>query len=161
MAKLKRCTLADPNSSAVYSFRLNPETAEVDSPFRVNIVHTADGWYCDAFGPAVNSLVIAGTTGMGGVEEYEKLRSLVFNWQNRVRSGARVRPLEFHNWESDDHYEVVARSLRKRRAATQPLMVRYELTLAVLSTIDVIGKSIAAAPALPPVAQLPSEEANA
>lgn len=145
MAKaIARVTLTDPDRDKSYVFRLNPERIDQDSPFRVNIQHTADGWYVDCHGPAIGQLTISGTTGKGYGEEYERLRDLVENWQARVKGGERPALLQFHDWRKGEHLQVAVRNLKASQSASAPLLWRYELVMAVVGS-DVAKRLAASA----------------
>lgn len=138
-----------PSGDVAFEFGLKPEELTYSEPSRLNVQQTLGGAWADSFDRGVGMITISGTTGwrgtalQSGEEMFFGLRSTVFQgWHDAradlIQQGADPNTVQLYMTDSLDDFAVIVapRAFTLHRSRTSPLLMRYNIQLAVLSDAD-------------------------
>ncbi|CAB4137133.1 hypothetical protein UFOVP326_6 [uncultured Caudovirales phage] len=126
---------------------IRPEDLSRTDASRIQVIQTLGGAFADAWGPGVPSITISGHTGWrsygeaaDGEARFKALRAVAYDgWHERrataIRAGSdpdEVR-LTFADALDDFAVEVAPLSFNLRRSRSRPLLMSYQISMAVLS----------------------------
>lgn len=132
-------------SSTRLDLPIRPEELTRQEPSRLTVVQTLGGAFADSFGAGVATLTLAGHCGwrgsyfIPGEDAFAALRSTVFQEWHARRSQAVTAgqdpsqvALFYADVLNNARYEVAPRSFVMRRSRSSPLLIRYQIVLAIL-----------------------------
>lgn len=139
----------DPTGEFTASLELvlRPEDLTRQEPSQMSVTQTFGGAWADCWGPAVGTITLAGHTGwrpqadgMDGETRFTALRDIVFaNW-HKARAAAVQQgsdPSKVHLTYADSLDNITAlvapQAFVLRRSRSRPLLLQYQITLAVLT----------------------------
>lgn len=138
-----------PQGDQTFNFGIRPEDLTITEPSRLTVQQTLGGGWADAFDIGVTSITLAGHNGwrggfQSGEDLFAELRSTVFTaWHqgraDAIQQGQDPDTVTLYFSDSLDGYAYVVapRQFVLRRSKTSPLLMRYQINLAVLGPADV------------------------
>ncbi|WP_431860122.1 hypothetical protein [Azospirillum sp.] len=127
------------------NLNIRPEDLTRQEPSRLTVQQALGGAWADAFDRGLSNITLSGTTGWrggfaeSGEEMFKTLRETVFTeWHKRradaIQAGKSPRDIEliFVDTLDDINVVVAPRSFVLRRSRTSPLLMKYNIQLAVL-----------------------------
>jgi hypothetical protein len=139
---LKRIEFEYGDSS--YKFALNPEQYTQSEPSRATVVQTKGGAYIEAWGAALVSIEIKGTTGFkngtgdasNGFKKFTELRDFIRKIYKDVKPGQKINSLlKFYNYTDEDYWYVYPDKFLLDRDKSRSLLYVYDISLIGLAMI--------------------------
>lgn len=136
-----------------FIFILNPETLNQNEPARTAVTQTKGTFYVDNYGIGPKKIRIQGTTGykerinlngakIDGFTAFLELRNDIYRYFLGESSKDDGYELRFHNFEDDEHYEVMPEpgGFTLQRSKREPLLYRYDFAFICLRSLTQTDK---------------------
>jgi len=130
----KRLRITEWDGSASYTFWINPENYRERSDALATVKHTAAGLIVDHWGADAPRISISGTTGLGYLTEYLKLRAKVLS---NFHSPQNLKPpwMRLYNFINGTADYIVIRSFELKQSAEKPTLYAYSLDAIVVGDV--------------------------
>lgn len=128
---------------------IRPEEMSRNEPVRASITQTLGGFWADDFGPGLSTITLAGHTGwrgsvnQDGAEQFSELRRLIVERRQELRD-ERAKSgnpddirLVFADQLNNHALYVQPTTFQLRRHKSRPLLSQYNISLAVLGSLDI------------------------
>lgn len=134
----RRIRITEPDGRGAYTFWINPQNYNLREDPLASMQHTAAGIVVNHWGRDMPRISMSGTTGLGYLTEYKKLRDKVqSNYDAPVQ---RKSPwMRLYNFLNGEAWYVVITSFELKQSADRPTLYAYSLEARAVG--KVIGKN--------------------
>jgi hypothetical protein len=137
---LKRMTIKDPHTDAIFNFAINPQEYSVTRPQRVTAIKTMSDIVIEDFNNDIPVLRVSGHTGWQGgkgKQRFDKLEKMLIEYTTRTENLGAITndPLFFYNYTDDRYYRVhvAQEGFEFKRSSENPLLYQYTLNFYIVS----------------------------